>query len=380
MKSRSALLTILTVFTILTIPSTRASFGDLPENHYYSKAFNYLQTKGIIKGYIDNTARPGNLINRAELMKMLIEGFKMSVIVPETPCFSDIQISDWFTPYICTAKERGIITGLPDGNFEPVRSVNKAEALKMLAKMTNLNAKGFQSQFSDVEPGVWFAPFVIAAEEGNYLEENGTEFHPTDAYTRGQVAEILYRILITLELRLDRFEEQGPSPVMTQEETNILRWQIFAFDHINQIRWKHGVGPLKLNPLLNTIAVIHSRDMGIFIKAMSHKGSLGEDAYERELSGKVPDLTTHVFTTVPFPENIDRAGENVGKQNLKDFDGAEQAIKSQHEYFLDEPVNEINHRTIMLSTIILFTEVGIGLYLDKDENLWITEDYISLKQ
>jgi|CXWL01.1.fsa_nt_gi hypothetical protein len=382
MKKLLTILAALTVLTVLTpLPTTHASFADIPQNHYYFKAFKYLEDRGIVSGYADGTARPGNLINRAELLKLVVEGFRLSVVIPSTPCFSDVELRAWFSAPICAAKDRGIVGGLPNGSFEPIRNVNKAEALKIIAKVTRLPNPTGKSRFQDVKSDAWFEPFVIATEAGNYLEETGEFFMPTENYTRGQIAQILYRIMITEEQGSARFVE-GPVPKPpTMEEIRMLQWQIFALDDINQLRKTLGIGPLKLNSTLSAISIIHSQDMGINLKAMSHLGSLGEQAHERVKLGKVPDVNTHTFIKVPIPNNIAASGENVGKRNIKQFDNSpEKAIVSQHEFFMDEPDNVVNHRTTMLSKIYPFSEVGIGLFLDSEDNLWITEDFISTKQ
>lgn len=361
-------------------PIAHADFADLPSNYYYYKAFKYLEEHEIVGGYADGTVRPGNLINRAELVKMVVEGFKLSVVIPSEPCFPDVELSAWFSAPICAAKDRGIVSGQPDGNFVPIRNVNKAEALKIIIRVTNLEIPTGVSKFSDVHDDAWFYPYVLAAEQGNYLEETGPLFNPTAEYTRGQIAQILYRILITRELGEDKFVEGEIPKPPTAAEVKMLQWQLFAFDDINRIRKENGIGPLKLNPLLNVIATIHSQDMGLNIRAMSHEGSLGEQAHERIKQGKVPDVYKLVFIKVPVPENIAASGENVGKRNIEQFGGSvEKAIIDQHEFFMDEPDNEVNHRTTMLSKIYPFSEIGIGLFLDHENNLWITEDFISIK-
>jgi len=157
------------------------------------------------------------------------------------------------------------------------------------------------------------------------------------------------------------------------------QWRTFALGHINQIRAEYGRPALVINDILNEIAMIHSKDMAMYIHDMSHDGSLGETAPERIKQGKVPDLATHTLTTVPYPDGVGWAGENVGRRYLSAFGGdVEQAIVHQHEWFMDEPEDQgHNHRTTMLSSLAPFSEIGIGIYRDADDVLWITEDYMS---
>jgi len=172
----------------------------------------------------------------------------------------------------------------------------------------------------------------------------------------------------------------GPTPRRSDTEVvNVAdAWRAFALEDINRIRQLNGKGPLVLNPLLNRIATIHSRDMANFAKNLQHEGSLGETSDDRIRDGKVPDPSGTAFMTVPHPENFEWSGENVGYttlHNLKNI--VTNGIAALHEAFLDEPPDQPNHRTTMLSTLHPFSEIGIGPYVAADGKLWLTEDFIS---
>jgi uncharacterized protein YkwD len=164
--------------------------------------------------------------------------------------------------------------------------------------------------------------------------------------------------------------------VMGQDDLAV--WRTAALQDINRIRAENGKGPLAMNEELNAIAQRHSDDMSVYIKAMSHDGSLGEGADERIKEGRVPNIQTHVLETVSHPSNIGWSGENVGMRDADGYGGSvEDAIAAQHEWFMDEPQGEYNHRTTMLSSLAPFSEIGIGLTVDDANRVWITEDYIS---
>jgi hypothetical protein len=42
-------------------------------------------------------------------------------------CFSDVDSSDWFEPYVCWMYDNGITAGYPDGTFRPMNNVSRAE-------------------------------------------------------------------------------------------------------------------------------------------------------------------------------------------------------------------------------------------------------------
>ncbi len=167
---------------------------------------------------------------------------------------------------------------------------------------------------------------------------------------------------------------------LDDSQVNYEAWKQFAFENINKLRSENGIVPLQYNEMLSTIGDIHAEDMAKNIGELSHQGSLGEESWIRIKEGKVIDLDTGSYTFVPFPSGIDRSAENIGRRNIDFFSGdALQAIEDQHNWFMDTPDTGVTHRTTMLSKSANFSEVGIGLYLDDNNDLWMVEKFISLK-
>ena len=48
--------------------------------------------------------------------------------------FPDVNESDWFHPYVTELSEDGILSGRPDGRFGPLEVVNRAELAKVLSE------------------------------------------------------------------------------------------------------------------------------------------------------------------------------------------------------------------------------------------------------
>jgi uncharacterized protein YkwD len=160
----------------------------------------------------------------------------------------------------------------------------------------------------------------------------------------------------------------------------IAVWRQLALEDVNRIRAQHGKAPLKLNALLNRIALIHSMDMALNIGQLSHDGSFRETADDRIRFGSVPDLDANQLTTVPHPDNVDWTGENLGWATTGRTRDPLEAIYDLHEGFMDEPADEHNHRSNMLSTFTPYTEIGIGIFVDSEGSVWLTQDFISLQQ
>jgi len=213
--------------------------------HRNKKAIEYLYNQGIVTGYEDNTFRPDNTINRAELLKILV-GDKVANIehVDEwgTPhpdylnCFSDVN-EEWFAVYVCMAKKEGWISGYPDGSFRPAQAVNKAEAIKMLINIEGIapSENPTSIPYDDVEADAWYIPFVIAANERGLLEVDRGNFEAGRDMTRGSISESMYRVAMMKISGNDKYVKEGQQPTIKQVQGGNLypinleqnqKWQI----------------------------------------------------------------------------------------------------------------------------------------------------------
>ncbi len=127
------------------------AFTDIDES-IYKESIKNLKEIGVINGYDDNTFRPKNPINRAELLKLVFEALGQSM-ESEGNCFTDVK-DQWFAPYVCGAKELGIVGGYEDGKFRPGHQTSMVEALKIVVE-------AFGVPLIEVDSGgQWYEPYV----------------------------------------------------------------------------------------------------------------------------------------------------------------------------------------------------------------------------
>ena len=99
-------------------------------------------------------------------------------------CFPDVTGSFWFVPYVCAAKQLGIVSGYPDGTFKPANSVNYAEALKILVGIYGYTLPSPPQG----QQWPWYTPYVQAASEHGVLLTSNPSLDTL--LTRGQMAEL----------------------------------------------------------------------------------------------------------------------------------------------------------------------------------------------
>ena len=152
-------------------------------SHTYRESIEYLLSTNIVQGYSDGTFKPDIQVNRAEFTKMII-GAKYSKYAykNEYNCFKDVK-KDWYAPYVCYAKKKGILNGYLDGTFKPAKTINFAEAAKIIVNTFGTSVKG---------GGVWYKPYVVQLSDKKVIPTTIADFNYK--ITRGEIAEMLWRL------------------------------------------------------------------------------------------------------------------------------------------------------------------------------------------
>jgi hypothetical protein len=148
-------------------------------------AMQRLSAEGILSGDPDRALRTNDRVNRAEFSKIVLKAVDVQG-EGDDGCFADVPSGQWFTPFVCKAKDLGFLNGYSDGTFKPADNISFAEAAKIVSNAFELNVDMPQQ-------GPWYAPYVYALAEAGAIPETITSVDLM--LTRGEVAEIVYRLL-----------------------------------------------------------------------------------------------------------------------------------------------------------------------------------------
>jgi murein DD-endopeptidase MepM/ murein hydrolase activator NlpD len=177
--------------SLLIFPLTaNAQFSDT-QNHPYQEAIQYAEENGIVNGYSGGSFKPDNQINRAEFTKIIIDGTYPGILEsascdPSLLDYSDLDLSQWYAPYICIANQKNIIDGYPDGTFKPEQNINLAEALKIIYKAKKITLD------EEAAKGEWYEPFFTRLNLDSSAENPFfNQVEPSHLLTRGESAFIL---------------------------------------------------------------------------------------------------------------------------------------------------------------------------------------------
>lgn len=338
-------------------------FVDVEVMHPNATAIGFMSITGTMNGYAGAEFRPDGLVNRAEMMKIMVSllfgaGQVQSCDLSSLP-FSDIDLTAWYSPYICVGYANNLLSGFPDGTFRPAENVNVVQAMKFAALVGG-------ADLADGNP--WFSPYATFLSDRWSLPLSLEAL--SDPITRKNVAEMLYRVNLweSKLSQVDNSQEEDafwkresltladvlsgarpsafvpkPEPVLHMDPTDVYFAERLNQEHIDELlkavndeRWEvEKSAELTLSRQLSWAAQVHA-DRLIAYDFFAHTTPGGDTVRDR--------TTASGFKAVYFGENLVRGARN-----------AEEAIyKWSHSP---------KHYANLLDPV--YTHVGIGWVIDE---------------
>lgn len=145
-----------------------------------------------MQGYGDNTFRPDAPMTRAEILTILAR-LSDDYTGQEVSDFSDVTVGSWYYSYVGYAEKLGVVNGYRDGLFYPQRQITRAEFAAIMCRQLKL-APDDKAIFSDVS-GHWAAGYISRLYSMEIISgyPDGT-FQPERAISRAEAAKIINRI------------------------------------------------------------------------------------------------------------------------------------------------------------------------------------------
>ncbi|MBE7048836.1 MAG: S-layer homology domain-containing protein [Ruminococcaceae bacterium] len=170
-------------------------FTDISDVTWAKDAIVYLQSKGVVSGRTAETFDPNAQVTRAELLKMLVAGFKLTG--SSDARFGDVSADAWYADYVAIGAANGLITGDENGNFNPNQAVSRQDAAVLMYRALNPSESAAKASFVDYGSISEYANTAV-----NYMYEKGVIngvgdgcFAPLAELSRAQAAKMLYYML-----------------------------------------------------------------------------------------------------------------------------------------------------------------------------------------
>ena len=187
------------------------NFADLTKEWDWAReAISALASRGIISGMQAGIFAPQEAVTRAQFYKLAALGLgwdTQSVGADDAAFqFKDINLNEWYVPYVSRAIQKGLAMGYGDGTFRPEASITREEMAVLMVRamgkeeiVKNLKAELINPKlhFKDKELiSPWARAYVAVAVDEKLL--NGFDdltFAPHQYVSRAEAAVIISRML-----------------------------------------------------------------------------------------------------------------------------------------------------------------------------------------
>lgn len=166
------------------------------------------------------------------------------------PSFSDVPPNAWYFSAVEYLTEQGVISGLPDGSFQPQSDITRAQFLMMLAQASGqtINGTRFQQVFQDVNPASWCAGCIAWGVKEKVVSGMGENtFAPDAPITRQQMAVMLCRFNKNVMGRIFS-KKQAP---LFNDETTVSSWAHSEVNTASSVGWMNGYEDKTFRPNQN---------------------------------------------------------------------------------------------------------------------------------
>ncbi|WP_164821454.1 S-layer homology domain-containing protein [Paenibacillus koleovorans] len=177
--------------------------------HPNQTAIEDLASRGIINGLTTEEFAPNQTMTRAEFAAIVTRG--LGLPLKPASVFKDVPADSWYSSYIGSAHHYGIVNGTSDTTFAPAKTITKQEAAVMIANaaklcgfdtaMSKSETRDMLAQFGDyVQSAEWARDALAFNYREHILSQDAMDIEPQVAVKRGEMAEMLHRLLTTANL------------------------------------------------------------------------------------------------------------------------------------------------------------------------------------
>lgn len=117
------------------------TFTDVPASHWAYNELTRAVNAGYISGYADNKLKPNGKVTRQEAAAIVGKAIGLTAgnAADVTKFIDSAKIGSWAKKSVAAAAEQKIINGYPDGKFQPLKPLTRAEAIAILDAASGYN-------------------------------------------------------------------------------------------------------------------------------------------------------------------------------------------------------------------------------------------------
>lgn len=123
---------------------THANFTDVPDGKWYTPAIAWAQANNLVSGVGNSKFEPNRGVTREEFVTMIAHYLDQKEIDMKSMDWADVTytdkntISNWARDAVCRATATRLISGYPNGSFQPKNNLTRAEGVTIFSFIMDL--------------------------------------------------------------------------------------------------------------------------------------------------------------------------------------------------------------------------------------------------
>ena len=209
-----ALAMTLSLMTVSFGSVNKASSMTSYDKTSYQEAMDVMVGLGVIDGVSGDLQPTANVTREqaAKIIAVLLEGTDAKTMYTTSQYFKDVSATRWSAPYIAYCVEKGIVSGVGNGNFNPTGNVTGYQFAKML-----LVALGYDASIEGYTGTNWAVNVATDATSAK-LFKGVTNANKTVAATREEVSQYALNLL---KATMVTYDQTGTSITIGNTSVNV---------------------------------------------------------------------------------------------------------------------------------------------------------------
>lgn len=178
-------------------------------------AYSYIEeaTKNSIIQGANGKINPKGQITRAEFTKLIVSILDLETEINNAIQFIDVNVGDWFYPYVNAGYKEEIITGYNNSKFLPHGKITREEMATIIVRALQLHQTQDDVKLYDMDKvDAWARPAVKTIVAMDLMQGYDHNFKPKDLATREMaivVAMRAYHFFYEKDDRVEKEENKG---------------------------------------------------------------------------------------------------------------------------------------------------------------------------
>ena len=200
-----------------TISASAAVYRDIAGHPDEGYIAEY-SSHGLVSGYPDGTFQPNANITRAEVTA-LVNQLVLPQIKTTNTAFLDVPTYEWYYSTVSNAVKSGLVSGYEDNTFRPQKNITRFEAISIVSRLVeSTDAASIQLPYRDRETiPAWVSGSVKNLyAEGIISEYSGNFINGNTPVTRAEMVRMLDKVMRIYDFETDKITVR--KPVVTEDQ------------------------------------------------------------------------------------------------------------------------------------------------------------------